>query len=65
MDRYHDESMERYAWELGIGKAQTYHIVIMCRFPEEMKLGSIGTTGEGRDIKVEENKKTNICKKIK
>ena len=48
--------MEKYAWELGIGKAQTYHIVIMCRFPEEMKLGSIGTTGEGRDIKVEKER---------
>ena len=44
------------AWERGIGKAQTYHIVIMCRFPEEMKLGSIGTTGEGRDIKVEKER---------
>ena len=32
----------------------------MCRYPEEMKLGSIGTTGEGRDIKVEKKKEEQI-----
>ena len=29
----------------------------MCRYPQEMQLGNIGTTGEGRDIKVERGKK--------
>ena len=26
----------------------------MCRYPQEMQIGSIGTTGEGRDIKVDQ-----------
>ena len=32
----------------------------MCRYPQEMQLGNIGTTGEGRDIKVEKGKRPNI-----
>ena len=29
-----------------------YCVDLLCRYPQQMQLGSIGTTGEGRDIKV-------------
>ena len=34
--------------------------IFLCRYPQQMQLGSIGTTGEGRDIKVG-RKNTGLC----
>ena len=48
---YLDQRCKYYEGSREIPRATQSHV--MCRYPQEMQLGNIGTTGEGRDIKVE------------